>query len=155
MSWRDRLARTDGTDAGEGRVIGTFGASDIDSFLAVKASASTPSLRLDDDLLCSKGVEAKSAKSADSSAARAAAADAFQERAAIVEYDAGVPRAWAEGLARLDSMAPPLGIHAHRWQRLVDNAGQFIDRWAAKAAALGWDTPSRVRVPSGRPQQAL
>ncbi len=67
--------------------------------------------------------------------------DQQEERAAIVD-DSGVPRAWAEGLARLDSMAPPAGVPAHRWRRLIDNAGRFIDRWAAKAAALGWDTPS-------------
>ena len=68
--------------------------------------------------------------------------DQQEERAAIVEYDAGVPRAWAEGFARLEGMAPPAGIPAHRSRRLIDNAGRFVDRWAAKAAALGWDTAS-------------
>src|SRR5690348_15488396 len=30
-----------------------------------------------------------------------------EERAAIIEYDGGVPRAWAEALARLDPANPP------------------------------------------------
>jgi hypothetical protein len=94
-------------------------------------------------LLCLKEAEDKSVSSANSSAtAIAAPADVFEERAGIVEYDVGVPREWAEGLARLDCLAPSAGIPAHRWRRLIDNAGQFIDRWADRAAALGWDTPS-------------
>jgi hypothetical protein len=49
----------------------------------------------------------------------------FDERAAILEYDAGVPREWAEGFARLDGLAPPARMDAQRWRRLVDNAGLF------------------------------
>jgi len=36
-----------------------------------------------------------------------AAADACGERAAIVEHDGAIPRAWAEGFARLDPNRPP------------------------------------------------
>jgi hypothetical protein len=64
--------------------------------------------------------------------------DAEEERAAIVEYDAGVPRAWAEGFARLDPSKPPSGIMPEYWLRFVDDCGRFLDGWAERAAALGW-----------------
>lgn len=62
----------------------------------------------------------------------------FEERAALIEYGAGVPRAWAEGFARLDLSSPPKGFDARRWRQLIDNGGRFLDRWAARAAQLGW-----------------
>ena len=65
--------------------------------------------------------------------------DTFEERAAIVEFDAGVPQEWAEGFARLCQMPRPAAILPARWRELVDNAGVFIDRWAVQAASLGWN----------------
>lgn len=62
----------------------------------------------------------------------------FEERAAIIEHDGGIPREWAEGFARLDAMKPLAGFHQDRWRQLIDDAGRFIDRWAATAAAMGW-----------------
>lgn len=62
----------------------------------------------------------------------------FEERAAIVEYDGGVPREWAEGFARLDLAMPPSGFDQERWRQLIDDGGRFIDRWAQTAAACGW-----------------
>jgi len=70
-----------------------------------------------------------------------ASPEAFEERAAIIEYDARAPREWAEGFARRNCFARPASIPAHRWRRLIDNAGRFIDQWAAKAIALGWQAP--------------
>jgi hypothetical protein len=65
--------------------------------------------------------------------------DANEERAAIVEYDGGVPRAWAEGLARLDPNKPPGDAPTRRWQRFIDDCGRFLDSgWASRAAELGW-----------------
>jgi hypothetical protein len=64
--------------------------------------------------------------------------EAEEERAAIVEYDGGIPRAWAEGFARLDPDRPPGDLPPVRWRRFVDDVGLFLDRWAAYAAALGW-----------------
>ena len=52
---------------------------------------------------------------------------------AYVEEGAGVPRRWAEGYAALCSMVAPPGFSRERWQRIVDAAGNFLDRWAAKA----------------------
>jgi hypothetical protein len=65
--------------------------------------------------------------------------DAEEERAAIIEYDGGAPRAWAEALARLDPSKPPRGVRPERWLRFIDDCGHFLDRgWAAQAMALGW-----------------
>ena len=65
--------------------------------------------------------------------------EANEERAAIVEYDGGKPRAWAEALARLDPNKPPADVPAKRWLRFIDDCGRFLDAgWADKALALGW-----------------
>jgi hypothetical protein len=65
--------------------------------------------------------------------------DAEEERAAIVEYDGGAPRAWAEALARLDPDKPAGDVPPRRWLSFIDDCGRFLDRgWAARAAALGW-----------------
>jgi hypothetical protein len=65
--------------------------------------------------------------------------DAQEERAAIVEYDGGAPRAWAEALARLDPNSPPGDVPPQRWLRFIDDCGRFLDGgWADKAAASGW-----------------
>jgi TubC N-terminal docking domain len=71
-------------------------------------------------------------------AALTAAPDDIEERAAIVEFGAGVPRRWAEGFAALSSMPPPTGFSPERWHRIVDAAGVFLDRWAVRAAECGW-----------------
>ncbi len=62
----------------------------------------------------------------------------FDERAALVEEGAGVPRDWAEGFASLDCAKPPTGITPSRWRQVIDDGGRFLDVWAQKAAALGW-----------------
>jgi hypothetical protein len=65
--------------------------------------------------------------------------DAEEERAAIIEYDGGAPRDWAEALARLDPSKPPRGVRLERWSRFVDDCALFLDAgWAERAAALGW-----------------
>jgi hypothetical protein len=62
-----------------------------------------------------------------------------EERAAIIEYGAGVPREWAEGFARLDPGRPPDDVPGKRWLQFVHDCGMFLDGgWAARAAALGW-----------------
>jgi hypothetical protein len=65
--------------------------------------------------------------------------DAEEERAAIVEYDGGAPRVWAEALARLDPKRPPCDMSPKRWLQFIDDCGRFLDGgWAARADALGW-----------------
>jgi hypothetical protein len=68
-----------------------------------------------------------------------ASVEAERERAAIVECDGGIPRAWAEGSARLDPDRPPGDMPQRRWQRFVDDVGRFLDGpFCVVAAALGW-----------------
>lgn len=65
--------------------------------------------------------------------------DAEDERAAIVEYDAGIARPWAEALARLDPNKPPTDVPPSRWVRFIDDCGHFLDGgWGARAMELGW-----------------
>jgi hypothetical protein len=65
--------------------------------------------------------------------------EAEEERAAIVEFAAEVPRAWAEGFTRLDPNRPPSDVPPGRWLIFIDDIGRFLDEgWAAKAAARGW-----------------
>jgi hypothetical protein len=64
--------------------------------------------------------------------------DDLEERAAIIEEGAGVPRAWAEGYAALSTMPTPTGFSPERWRRIVDATGTFIDRWATEAIRCGW-----------------
>ncbi len=62
------------------------------------------------------------------------------ERAAITEEGASVPREWAEGFARMQCQAPPTGCRQSEWIAVVDAAGRFLDRWATQAGRLGWTT---------------
>ncbi len=63
----------------------------------------------------------------------------FDERAGVIEYDGGVPRAWAEALARLEPARPRYDIPSKRWLQFIDDCGRFIDGgWATRAAVLGW-----------------
>jgi len=65
--------------------------------------------------------------------------EAETARAAIVQFDGGIPREWAEGFARLDPDYPPGDVPPCRWQRFVDDVGRFLDSpFCAVAAALGW-----------------
>jgi hypothetical protein len=65
--------------------------------------------------------------------------EAEEERAGVIEYDGNVPRAWAEGYARLHPDHPPGDVPLRRWQTFVDDCGRFLDGgWANRVAALGW-----------------
>lgn len=63
--------------------------------------------------------------------------EAYDERAAIIEAN-GVPREWAEGFAVLCTMPCPAAYGSERWQQIVDDGGEFLDRWGRQAAGLGW-----------------
>jgi hypothetical protein len=62
----------------------------------------------------------------------------IEERAAIVEYDAGISRAWAEGFAILNSTRVPSDFSQKEWEQVLDDGGRFLDEWADKASKLGW-----------------
>lgn len=65
--------------------------------------------------------------------------DKYEERAAILEYDANLPRAWAEHFARLELNGPPGDFSPTRWQAALDGALAFAGTWGAEAHRLGWD----------------
>lgn len=65
--------------------------------------------------------------------------DKYEERAAILEYEGNLPRAWAEHFARLEQDGPPGDFSPTRWQAALDGALVFLDQWGAEAYRLGWD----------------
>ena len=65
--------------------------------------------------------------------------DEYEERAAILEYEAGLPKEWAEHFARLIVGGPPGDFSPTRWQAALDAALIFSDKWALEAHRLGWD----------------
>jgi hypothetical protein len=79
---------------------------------------------------------------ADEPAAEAAEQDAFEERAAILEYDAGAPRQWAEAKAWFDEIRQPRDLSGNEWIQARQDADFFYHHgWPDRAAALGL-TPS-------------
>lgn len=64
----------------------------------------------------------------------------FEERAAILEFEAGMPRQWAEAFAGILCSPPPgdFADQPDRWQAIVDGALRFADQWGAEAHRLGW-----------------
>ena len=79
----------------------------------------------------------------------------FDERAAMVEYGAGVPRAWADGFARLCTLPRHPDYTETRWQGLIDDAGLFLDQWAAKVDGLGWKTQEVFGVHHAKPSTRI
>jgi hypothetical protein len=70
--------------------------------------------------------------------AQVAITDDFEERAAIIEYEADVPRPWAEGFAHMLIMPRPEAVPEIRWREAIDDGGRFLDKYGHQAAALGW-----------------
>ena len=64
-------------------------------------------------------------------------ADDHAERAAVVQYDGGVPAAYADAFAMVQMRCPD-NVPIERWQQFIDDAGKFFDRWGAVAEHLGW-----------------
>jgi hypothetical protein len=73
------------------------------------------------------------------------------ERAAIVEHDAGIPREWAEGYAKLCTMPRPAGIGERDWMALIDGTGRLLDRWGAQLSAMGWSTEDVFGIHGEKP----
>jgi hypothetical protein len=103
------------------------GRGDVRSPAVVQATNSAPHLKV---------VSAVSAVSA--------AGCEIEERAAIAEYDGGLPRILAEALARLETCPPPPGTQPRRWQRAQAAFVELLATGAAiEALAAGW-TPQEL-----------
>jgi hypothetical protein len=77
---------------------------------------------------------------------------AEEERAAIVEHDGKIPRAWADGFARLHPDRPPGDVPAKRWLQFVDDVGRFLDSpFCAVAITLGWEAYDLFGADRDRP----
>ena len=62
-----------------------------------------------------------------------------EKPAALVEEGAGVPRAWAEGFARLLPDHPPADVPLKRWKTVIDDVGRFLNGpFLEIAVKLGW-----------------
>jgi hypothetical protein len=61
------------------------------------------------------------------------------ERPSKVDNNAGGPPDWAGALAWLDPYHPPFDVSPRRWWQFVDDCRQFVEHWAARAQALGWE----------------
>jgi hypothetical protein len=84
--------------------------------------------------------------------------DRFEERAAILEFDEGLPRAEAEEIARQETMAAvydtaagpyssaltalraqcPDYVPEDRWHEAITDATTFVTEWGAETQAFGW-----------------
>jgi hypothetical protein len=84
-----------------------------------------------------------------------ASPDDFEERAAIVQYDAGIPREWAEGFARLCVMPRHPDFTEEDWQTLIDDAGRFMDQWAVQVASMGWSVGEVFGVNYDKPDARI
>lgn len=79
----------------------------------------------------------------------------YEERAAIIQFGAGVPRDWAEGFARLCTMPRHPDFNEEQWNQLIDDTGRFLDRWAVQVAAMGWTTQEVFGVHPGKPDARI
>jgi hypothetical protein len=139
-------------------------AADTASIPATVATTATLSLRHQhrpSQLSQGVGLECENGESSPSVAVVATVAGRpdtsaiFEERAALIEYGAGVPRAWAEGFACLDCASPLVGFSEDRWHRLINDGGcSWIDG-ATKLRRGRLDRSRCIRSPgrSGTPRR--
>lgn len=57
----------------------------------------------------------------------------FEERAAIIEAEANLPREWAKAFARMDNCHRPHTISQIQWQHIIHHTGIFLDRFVHDA----------------------
>ena len=70
--------------------------------------------------------------------------DDYHERAALIEHDGGMPRSWAEALARLCTAPPPADMAPERWQEIASDAARLLDQWLPGIRRADW-TPADIR----------
>ena len=82
-------------------------------------------------------------------------ADDRDERAAVSEYEGGLPREWAEGLAILCTIPNPLNTPDETWRTIVNSAAKFADIWGQQAVDLGWSVRDVFGCNPLRPQDRV
>ncbi|WP_417585093.1 hypothetical protein [Pelagibacterium sp.] len=61
--------------------------------------------------------------------------DAFEECAAIIEFDGGTPREWAEQFAKYLFKTKPKGVDEFEWSWFIATCGRMIDEAPVRSAA--------------------
>src|SRR5690606_333175 len=61
--------------------------------------------------------------------------DRIEERAAIIEFDAGTPREWAEAFAGFLTRTRPKGVDEIEWSWFISTCGRMIDEAPVRRAA--------------------
>src|ERR1700730_1578957 len=64
-----------------------------------------------------------------------------------------IPIDWVQGVAYLDPDRPPNDVPRHRWRQFVDDCKNFLswpEKWAERAAGLGWDAMALFGAPTAR-----
>jgi hypothetical protein len=84
---------------------------------------------------------------------------AIEERAAIAEFDGGLPRPLAEAVARMEVCPPPPGTPPRRWQEAQDSFAMLVAAGAASEALVAGWTPQELcgvsrHPPHDRPDRA-
>jgi hypothetical protein len=158
MSWRDRLTRDDlaasaNDNSAKSAVSapkrafdtnGTIGNAGISKKTAAKRAVPKPDNGAQVHLVGSTPNRRSvagigSADESDFACDGGGRTDDQDECADRIEYRPGVPGAWAEGFARFNPDRLPSDVPMKRWQRFVDDVGQFLDgSFCATAMALGW-----------------
>ncbi|WP_207458637.1 hypothetical protein [Azospirillum sp. SYSU D00513] len=70
--------------------------------------------------------------------------DDIVERAALMEIEGGLPRHWAESLARLSLAEKPFGYEDERWSTIVKDAHELVIPHVSRLESVGW-TPGDVK----------
>ena len=76
---------------------------------------------------------------------------AIEERAAIAEFDGGLPRPLAEAFARMEVCPPPLGTPPRRWREAQDSFVMLVATGIASGAIAARWTPQDLCGVSRRP----
>ena len=68
----------------------------------------------------------------------------WQERAAIHEYESGMPLLWAESFATLGCSPVPTGYTAENWTIVINDGAMLWHLWSKRILANGWG-PDDIR----------
>jgi hypothetical protein len=69
-----------------------------------------------------------------------------------------IPIDWVQGIACLHPDRPPNDVPRHRWRQFVDDCKNFLnspEKWAERAARLGWDAMALFGCAPNRPLDYL